>query len=343
MTTPERRGRGATAFAALKGVLKDVSIRNKALGLNDVAAGLSFWAIVSMFPAVLAFASLLGSIEVLIGKSAADELRRQITDFLARTLPPDSEITSTVTNIIQQSRAGIAIVALLSAGWGMSKGFAGLCRGLALVDGQRGARYGIKGRLIGLLLGLATLLVMTVVLLQIIVGPLLGFEKLLPGTSTLLTVWNLVRWPVLVVLVIAWLTTLLQIGPGPHAGVRWRDRLPGALLTAAAWVAVTFGFKLYVAIVGGANPILGVLGAAIVSLTWLYLLAFTTLLGASVNAALIDRRHPMAATGATALAATNGAVANGSAATNGAAKDRAPSAVGAGMVAAALLFGRRQR
>ena len=57
--------------------------------------------------------------------------------------------------------------------------------------------------------------------------------------------------------------------------MRWRDRLPGALFTTAAWVAVTFGFKLYVAVVGGANPVLGVLGGAIVSLTWLYLLAMT--------------------------------------------------------------------
>src|SRR4051812_19367834 len=97
LTTPERPGRGEAALAALKSVLKDVAARNKAHELNDVAAGLSFWAIVSMFPAVLAFASLLGSIEVFIGPSAADELRRQITDFLNRTLPPDSEITTTVT------------------------------------------------------------------------------------------------------------------------------------------------------------------------------------------------------------------------------------------------------
>src|SRR4051812_10395027 len=194
--------------------------RTKAQGLNDVAAGLSFWAILSVFPAVLAFTSLLGSMELFVGKSAADELRQDLIDFLNRTLPPDSEITTTITNIINQSRAGLAIVGLLSAAWGMSKGFAGLCRGLALVDGQPGARYGIKGRFIGLLLGVATLAIMTVVLLQIIVGPLLGFEKLLPGTSTLLSVWEVVRWPVLAALVVAWLTTLLQIGPGPNPGVR---------------------------------------------------------------------------------------------------------------------------
>ncbi len=323
MTTPEPQGRGAAVLA----IAKEVKVRNKAQGLNDVAAGLSFWAILSVFPAVLAFTSLLGSLELLVGKSAADELRQDIIDFLNRTLPPDSEITTTITNIIQQSRAGLAVVALLTAGWGMSKGFAGLCRGLALVDGHPGTRYGIKGRLIGLLLGLATLTVMTVVLLQIIVGPLLGFEKLLPGTSTLLSVWEVVRWPVLAVLVVVWLTTLLQIGPGPNPNVRWRDRLAGALFTAAAWVAVTFGFKLYVSIAGGANPILGVLGAAIVSLTWLYLLALTTLLGAELNAVLADRRSAVASAPALAPPVAH----------------PAPGAVGASVLAAAFLFGRRRR
>src|SRR5207344_1766931 len=111
------------------------------------------------------------------------------------------------------SRAGVAIVGFATAAWGMSKGFAGLFRGLALVDGNAGARYGIKGRIVGLVLGLATLLLMTIVLLQIVVGPLLGFEKNLPG-DTVLTVWDVVRWPVLLVLVVLWLATLFHIGPG---------------------------------------------------------------------------------------------------------------------------------
>src|SRR5262249_23251028 len=64
----------------------------------------------------------------------------------ARTLPPDSEITSTVTNIINQSRASVAIVGAVSALWGMSKGFAGLLRALALVEGQSDGGAGVDVR-----------------------------------------------------------------------------------------------------------------------------------------------------------------------------------------------------
>ena len=322
LTTPERNGAAVT-------VLKDVQRRNKLLGLNDVAAGLSFWAILSVFPAVLAFASLLGSMELIVGKAAADELRQNITDFLERTLPTGSEITTTITNIIEQTRTGVAIVGLATAAWGMSKGFAGLCRGLAVVEGHPGARYGIKGRLVGLVLGVATLLVMTIVLLQIIVGPLLGFERLLPeGGSALLTLWEVVRWPLLAVLVVVWLATLYHIGPGPSPSMRWRERVPGAVLTTAAWVAVTFGFKFYVQIAGGANPILGVLGGVIVSLTWLYLLTMSVLIGATFNAALADRRHAPPEPVAPTVPAGTAPM---------------PAAVGAGVVAAAMLLGRRRR
>jgi membrane protein len=286
LTTPDRPGWRGSVVA----VLKEIKARNKVHGLNDVAAGLSFWAILSLFPTLLAFASVIGSVELVVGESAADSLRQNITDFLARTLPPGSDITTTVTDIINESRAGLAIIGFVSAAWGMSKGFGGLVRALALVEGRAGERSSVRSRVVGLALGLATVGVMTIVLLQIVVGPLLGFEKLIPRRGLVLDVWGVVRWPVLAVLLVLWLATLLHIGPGPERRMRWRDRLPGAVFTMAAWVVVTLGFRLYVTVIGGANPILGVLGAAIVSLTWLYLLCLTTLLGAELNVVLADRR-----------------------------------------------------
>jgi membrane protein len=322
LTTREQPGWRRTAGA----LLRDLAARNKLHHLNDAAAGLSFWAILSLFPTLLAFASVLGSLELFVGQSAADSLRETITDFLQRTLPPDSEITSTVTNIINQSRASLAIVGFLSAVWGMSKGFAGLLRALAVIEGQPGGGMGVKGRVLGLFLGLATVVITSIVLLQIVVGPLLGFEHLLPaGGSTLLDVWKVVRWPVIVILLVLWLTTLYHLGAGESRRLRRRDRLPGALFTMLAWVAVTFGFRLYVTVFGGANPILGVLGAAIVSLTWLYLLCLSILFGAELNAVLADRRLPVAEPVSVARRA-----------------EPAPAAVGAGMVAAAVLLGRRR-
>jgi membrane protein len=325
LTTRERPGRRRSVGA----LVRDIAARNKIHRLNDAAAGLSFWAILSLFPTLLLFASVIGRLEWFVGQDAADSLRQTISDFLNRTLPPGSEITTTINNILNQSRAGLAVVGFLSAVWGVSKGFAGLLRALAMVEGQPegGAGVGLKGRLLGLVLGLATVVLAAIVLLQIVVGPLLGFEKDLPtGGNTLLRVWEVVRWPVIAVVLVLWLTTLYHLGAGRGRRLSWRHRLPGAIFTMLAWVLVTFGFRLYVRLVGGANPILGVLGAAIVSLTWLYLLCMSTLLGAELNAVLADRRVP-ADQPAPAL---------------GARAEPVPDAVGAGVVAAAFLLGRRR-
>jgi len=305
-----------------------MAARNKIHRLNDAAAGLAFWAILSLFPTLLLFASVIGRLELFVGQEAADSLRQEISDFLNRTLPPGSEITSTINNILNQSRAGLAVVGLLSAVWGVSKGFAGLLRALAMVEGQPegGAGVGIKGRLLGLVLGLATVVLTAIVLLQIVVGPLLGFEKELPsGGNTLLDIWDVVRWPVIAVVLVLWLTTLYHLGAGHRRRLSWGRRLPGAVFTMVAWIVVTLGFRLYVDLVGGANPILGVLGAAIVSLTWLYFLCMSTLVGAELNAVLADRRRPAEVVAPAPVVA-----------------EPVAGAVGAGMVAAAFLLGRRR-
>ena len=305
-----------------------MAARNKIHRLNDAAAGLSFWAILSLFPTLLLFASVIGRLELFVGQSAADSVRQTISDFLNRTLPPGSEITKTINDILNQSRTSVAVVGFLSAVWGVSKGFAGLLRALAMVEGQPegGAGVGIKGRLLGLVLGLATVILTAIVLLQIVVGPLLGFEKELPtGGNALLDVWEVVRWPVIAGVLVLWLTTLYHLGAGHGRRLSWRHRLPGAVFTMVAWILVTFGFRLYVNLVGGANPILGVLGAAIVSLTWLYFLAMSTLFGAELNAVLADRRRPAEVTAPPAVV-----------------PESVPDAVGAGMVAAAFLLGRRR-
>ena len=325
MTTRERPGWGRSVGA----VLRDIAARNKIHRLNDAAAGLAFWAILSLFPTLLLFASVIGRLVWFVGQEAADSLRQEISDFLNRTLPPGSEITTTINNILNQSRASVAVVGLLSAIYGVSKGFAGLLRALAMVEGQPegGAGVGIRGRLLGLVLGLATVVLTAVVLLQIVVGPLLGFEKELPtGGNALLRVWEIVRWPVIAVVLVLWLTTLYHVGAGGGRRLSWRDRLPGAIFTMLAWVAVTFGFRLYVELAGGANPILGVLGAAIVSLTWLYFLCMSTLFGAELNVVLADRRAPAEAPAPAPVVAA----------------EPVPDAVGAGVVAAAFLLGRRR-
>jgi membrane protein len=264
-------------------------------GIQDIAASITFWSILSIAPAALAMTALLGWMELFIGEEAAADVRREIIDFVESTLGTSGgEITTTLVDILSTPSGGVALVGFVIAVWSMSKGFAGLFRGLARIHGVPEARNNLRGRLLGLAFGLATVLLIIVLLLSVVVGPLLGFEKLLPNEGgVLVDIWSVVRWPVLAAAAVAWVALMLCRGSG--ADVPWRQALPGAALATAGWWLVTSGVELYVQLSSGANPLLRSLGTLLVSLYWLYLLVVALLLGGALNALLNDGEEPLAA------------------------------------------------
>jgi len=252
--------------------------------IQDIAAGVTFWTVLSIVPAALAVTAVLGWFEVLIGKQAADDMRAEIVEFVENTLgAAGGEIGTTIIDILTEPSNGGAVVGSLLAVWSMSKGFASLFRGLARIHGDPEARNNLVGRLLGLAFGVATVVVVLVLLLSLVAGPLLGFEKLLPNDGGLVVdLWSVVRWPVLTAGIVAWIAMLLSRGPG--TGLRWRQALPGAALATLGWALITVGFDLYLQLSSGANPLFRSLGSVIVALYWLYLLIIALLIGGALNA-----------------------------------------------------------
>ena len=104
------------------------------------------------------------------------------------------------------------------------------------------------------------------------------------------TAWDWLRWPVVVLAVVAWAATVYRIAP-LHK-LRWRREVPGALLATAWWLVVSGGFGVYLQLASnGVNAVFGLLGGALSLLLWLYLLAMGLLAGAELNS-LLDRHRP---------------------------------------------------
>ena len=270
-------------------IAKAVKERQKADALGDVSAGLSFWAFLSLFPAVLALASLVGYLDLFVSDDTADDVRREITDAIDQALTGDTaaELKRTALDILNNPRGGLAIVGLVGALFSMSKGFSGLSRALARIRSAP-PRPMLLDRAIGVGLGVGTLAVLLIMALQIVVGPLFGFERLLPdeGSKQLLHLWQYVlRWPALLIVTVGWLAVLLKVGSRDKGS--WRSHLPGALFTVVFWGVITLGFRLAVQLgLLRANPILGVVGGVILFLSWLNLMSTGILLGAELNAVL---------------------------------------------------------
>jgi membrane protein len=251
--------------------------------LPDLAAGLTYYALLSIFPMLLAVLSILG----LFGESAT----RPLIDNLRELAPgPARDTVITAVENLQRSQgaAGILfVVSLAGALWSASRYIAAFMRAANViyeVDEGRPIWKKIPVRL-GMTVVLAIALVAATLAVAVTgdlarqVGDLLGLD------DTAVTAWNFAKWPVAIVLVVLLLALLYWAAPNVrHPGFRWLT--PGAVLAIVVWVAGSVGFTIYLANFSSYNKTYGTIAGVIILLVWLWVTNLGVLLGAQLNAEL---------------------------------------------------------
>jgi membrane protein len=251
--------------------------------LTDLAAGLTYYALLSIFPMLLAVLSILG----LFGESAT----RPLIDNLRELAPgPARDTVITAVENLQRSQgaAGLLfVVSLAGALWSASRYIAAFMRAANViyeVDEGRPIWKKLPVRL-GMTVVLAIALV-AAALAVVVTGDLAGQAGELLGLGdTAVTVWNWAKWPVAIVLVALLLALLYWAAPNVrHPGFRWLT--PGAVLAIVIWVAGSVGFTIYLANFSSYNETYGALAGVIIFLVWLWITNLGVLLGAQLNAEL---------------------------------------------------------
>jgi membrane protein len=108
--------------------------------------------------------------------------------------------------------------------------------------------------------------------------------------GTAVAIWDLVKWPVIVLVVLTMVAILYYAAPNVrHPGFRWIT--PGGILAVALWIAASIGFAFYVANFGSYNKTYGSLAGVIIFLVWLWISNVAILLGAELNAEVERRRE----------------------------------------------------
>ena len=260
--------------------------------VSGLAAEVAFFALLSLFPALLAVTAALGSLEVVAGQDVAARAEAGVIDFLRRVLTDEAADTvDAVEGLFRDSNPGIVTIGVVSALWAASRGFAAVVNALDVVYDLDDRRSYLVRRAVGLGLAVGTIVVVAVVLAMLVVGPLLGTGREIADDLGLggafATLWNWFRWPVAVSMMVAWAATVFHIAPNHQTPWRWD--LPGAVLTAVAWALLSLGLRVYLTLAVGADQVLGVLGGTLIVLLWLYLLAVGLLLGGELNAVLVAR------------------------------------------------------
>ena len=142
-----------------------------------------------------------------------------------------------------------------------------------------------KSRLIAVGLAIAMGVLLTAALIIVVYGPL-ALDKIAPGSAALF-IWKIAQWPAAALLLIIALLGLYRFAPNLQEQ-NWKWLLPGSMVAAVIWMAVSVLFKLYVRHFSHFGLLYGSLGTLIILMFWFYLSGAAILVGGLINAILED-------------------------------------------------------
>lgn len=250
----------------------------------DQAAALTYYAVLSLFPAILAVVSLLGVFGQ--GQRTTDAMLDLVSDVAPGTAV--DTLRPTVEQLVNAPTAGLAlVVGLATALWSASGYVGAFGRAMNRVYEVEEGRPFWKLRPIQLLLTLGGLvLVAAVGFMLVISGPVAqAVGDAISAGDAAVTVWNIVRWPVILLFVIVAVAILYYATPNvQQPKFRWMS--VGAAVAILTWVVASVGFGLYVANFGNYNRTYGALAGVIIFLLWIWITNLALLFGAELDAEL---------------------------------------------------------
>jgi membrane protein len=251
----------------------------RADGIPLMAAGVAFYAFLSLFPALIAAVTLYG----LIADPA--QVEKQIR-ILSEALPRETTtlIADQLRDITSSSDRALGLglaLSLLTALFTASGGVANLIKAINLAYDEEETRGFVRLRAIALVLTLGAVVFMVVSVGLIAVLPVVLDELGLGAVGR--TAVGVLRWVGLVVFVIGALAALYRFAPDRN-DPRFSWVTLGAAVATVLWILGSVGFSVYVSNFGSYGKTYGSLAGAVVLLLWLFLTAFMVLLGAEINA-----------------------------------------------------------
>ncbi|HEX4741201.1 MAG TPA: YihY/virulence factor BrkB family protein [Caulobacteraceae bacterium] len=245
-----------------------------------VAAGAAFYALLALFPALAAFVSLYGLM------ANVDEARKQLLS-LSNVLPGGaiSVLSQQLTRLGSSGHAslGLAFVGgLLISIISSNAGMKALIGGLNVAYEEREKRNFLKLNAVSLAFTLGSIVFSVIAIAAVVAAPELLRRLGLGPTAGPVT---LLKWPLLLVVVMAGCSVLYRYGPSrEHA--RWRWITPGGIAAAVGWLVMSLLFSWYVSNFGNYDRTYGSLGAVIGFMTWIWLSLIVVLFGAELNSEL---------------------------------------------------------
>ena len=262
---------------------KDVVVRTlkeaKADGVPLLAAGVAFYGLLSLVPAISAAAGIYGLVaDPATAGDRAEELLAaapaEVRDMVTAQLQSAAEAPT--------GQAGLAaVIGIVLALWSASSGMKHLLEAINRAYDEEETRGFLKLRGMSLLLTVGAVLFVGLTVAVIAAGPALLANTALGDASRIAI--GILRFPILAVAMAAALAVLYRYG-ADRDEPQWRWAAPGSIVATVAWLAGSALFSVYTANFGKYDETYGSLGAIVVVLLWLFLTAYVVVLGAEINA-----------------------------------------------------------
>lgn len=260
--------------------------------LTDSAAALTYYGVLSIFPALIALLSIVSLVadpHTIVSKG---------TDLVSKIGPASAVQTfkGPIDSLASNGGAGVGLVlGVLAALWTASGYVGAFMRASNRIYEVREGRSVLVLRPYQMLVTLVLILLQVAILVILAVSGSVAKDvgSALGLGDTAVTVWNIAKWPVLVLILVITFCVLFHASPNARLG-KVSAVFPGAVLALVVWLVASLAFGFYVAEFSSYNKTYGTLAGVIVFLVWLWISNVALLFGAEFNAEL-ERRRQLAA------------------------------------------------
>lgn len=272
----------AIGLRAARNVIVSVYNEVQRTRVFNVAAGLSYYFLLSLFPLLILLATLLGYLPI-------PNLFNQTLDFAARFVPQEAMglLRKILESVLTPSRGGLLSLGVIGTVWAASSGFSSMIDALDIAYDARATRSMIKQRLLAIGLMFMTGGLMALSMVLTLVGNRAGhfIARVFHLSYAFELMWPYLRWGVIVGCIVLSLELLYFFGP--NIKQRFKHSVPGALLGTMLWVLISEAVNVYVSHFANYSKTYGAIGAVIALMFWLYVSSIAILVGAEFNSELL--------------------------------------------------------
>jgi len=265
-------------------IAKDVRIESRHDNVVIIAAGVAFYAVLALLPALFIAVSLYGLF------TNTTEAERQIELFLD-VLPESASLalSAQMRSIAATSQANLSfgfIASTVALIWTVSNAIRAMVAAVKIAYDQEEERSIFESRPVAM--ALTVFVIAGTIIALAVVAAVPALLQGIDPTDAVITLSN-IRWIAVGAGLLVTVGLLYRYAP-PIRPEGWRDVLPGALLATGLWSAASVAFSVYVSSIASYNATYGTLGGGVVLLLWFWLSALAVILGAELNESLVRRR-----------------------------------------------------